>query len=372
MKKFWQKLGCLTIAACCALTATACGMETDVDIDKTKTQLYIGLTPNGYGDSWLTTAIDRFQTQYADYEFEPGSGKHGAQVIVQSIGYGSDVEAKIADADYTIAYTSDVNYHSFITKGLLYDMTSIVDAKFADTDENGAAVQNSIGDKFLNAQDRASYTENGKIYALPYTPGDFGITYDRDLFEEKGLFFLADPARNNFAYYTGSEDNKVYTLGKSAGNTLSVGRDGVLGTADDGLPATYEQFYFLMNKMIDLGITPITWTGKLHSYLTQMLYCLWANNEGAANMRMIYDLTGTANDIIDIDAGGNITYRDPIAINSDNGYVLQNQVGKYQALDFLYHVIDILKGDEKGNKLVTKETIDHIAAQDNFLMLHCI
>lgn len=86
MKKLIKKLICMTLAVACVLTSVACfGEEDAVKIDKTKTQLYVGIVPSGYGTSWLYDLIDKFENEYKDYEFEPGTGKKGAQVIVKSL-----------------------------------------------------------------------------------------------------------------------------------------------------------------------------------------------------------------------------------------------------------------------------------------------
>lgn len=380
MKKLFTKFACLALAALCTVSFTACGAGNgggesggNVDIDVNKTQLYVGLVPSGYGNSWLYKEFERFEKAYADYEFEPGTGKKGVQCILDDISYGNTIAQSLASARYKIVMTQDVNYNDLITKKLILNLNDILHAEFDDTDISGNAVKSTIYDKFTSVEARENYTINGGIYAIPFVSGEDGISYDRDLFEEKGLFFLAtDPDNGDYhAYYETEGSEKVYLLGgkPGSGEVLSMGRDGVPGTYDDGLPATYEQFYFLMDTIMDLGMTPITWSGKyLNEYGRNLLYSFWVNNEGFENMRLNYTFDGVAKDLIDIDASGNITKLPDTVIDENNGYLLTRQEGKYQALEFFNTVLKKMKArDAKGYNLATKDSIDHLMAQDNFL-----
>ena len=378
MKKHLTRLLALLLGAVSAFSFAGClpveEEKDEVVIDVHKTQLYVGLVPSGYGNSWLKQEFARFEEAYADYEFEPGTGKKGVQCILDDVSYGNQIDQSLPGARYKIVMTQDVNYNDLVSRNLIYNLNDIIDAPFTDADSQGNEITSTIRGKFLSSDSERDYTINGGVYALPFVSGEDGISYDRDLFLEKGLFFLAsDPDNDDYhAYYELEEGTgeKIYLLGgkTGSGEVLSMGRDGVAGTYDDGLPATYEQFYYLMNAIIDLGMTPITWSGKyLNEYGRQLLSTIWANNEGAEQMKLNYTFNGVANDLIDIDENGNITERGPVTITQENGYLLTHQKGKYQALDFFDNVLEILKRDEKGYNMATKNTVDHLMAQDNFL-----
>ena len=87
------------------------------------------------------------------------------------------------------------------------------------------------------------------------------------------------------------------------------------GTYDDGLPATWNDFVFLMEEMIRRGITPFTWANMSY-YRTAMLKALWANYEGYDDYLLNYSFNGTHSSLGEI--------------REDNGYILQNQGGKRQ------------------------------------------
>ena len=371
MKNKIGKIACLTLALTCAASsfAACAGTAPGEQIDLTKTQLYVGLVPSGYGNSWLYKAIDRFEAAYADYEFEPGTGKKGAEIIIDDVAYGNTIATSLPTARYEVVYTEDVNYFDLISKGLLYDMSAMLTEEFADTDANGNAITSTIADKIAVDYIEEVYTHNGKMYALPFVANDRGIIYDRDLFEEKGYFFIAtDPDSNDYKAY--KQSNGSYLFGKESDpdTQLSQGRDGKPGTWDDGLPATYEQFFALFGQMLTDGVTPITWSGMYASYYTYWLTGVWANNEGYDQMLLNYTFDGTANTIVEsVDANGNVTLKDPIAITQDNGYELYAQAGRYYALEFGDRVIEEMKKDLKGNAVLFKDSVDQQTAQDNFI-----
>ena len=371
MRKKIGKILCLTLAfACASSSLLACGgTSAGGNIDKTKTQLYVGLVPSGYGNSWLYKAIDRFESAYANYEFEPGTGKKGVEVIVDDVSYGNTIATSLPTARYEVVYTEDVNYFDLISKNLLYDMTSIVNGEFADTDVNGNVITSTLVDKIAVDYIEEVYTHNGRIYGLPFVANDRGIIYDRDLFEEKGYFFIAsDPDSNDYKAYKQSDG--TYYMGKEADpdTELSQGRDGKPGTWDDGLPATYEQFFALFSQMLMDGVTPITWAGMYPSYFTNWITGLWANNAGYDEMLLNYTFNGTSNTLVEsVDANGKVTLKGATAITQDSGYELYSQAGRYYALEFADKVIEEMKKDQKGNEALFKDSVDHLTAQDNFI-----
>ena len=60
-----------------ALTTGCGGRKTDTD-DPTKTNIHIHNYNGGIGSEWLSNAVARFETKFADYSFE--EGKTGVKV----------------------------------------------------------------------------------------------------------------------------------------------------------------------------------------------------------------------------------------------------------------------------------------------------
>lgn len=88
-------------------------------------------------------------------------------------------------------------------------------------------------------------------YAIPHYSAYTGIIYDIDLFDENLYYFAKTP--------TGSALEELFV----ADNTVarSAGPDGVEGTDDDGLPATYDEFFKLCEYIKQGAATPLVWTG---------------------------------------------------------------------------------------------------------------
>ncbi|MBQ7369259.1 MAG: hypothetical protein IJW60_06090, partial [Clostridia bacterium] len=113
---------------------------------------------------------------------------------------------------------------------------------------------------------------------------------------------------------------------------------------DDGLPATYDEFYLLCDFMAANSITPFIWPGKSIGYSDMVTMSLWRNYEGFEQMNNYYNLTGTLDNCVVLDNNGKMQFGtdgEPLIESvqltndgRDNGYVGALQAGKYYALKF--------------------------------------
>ena len=110
------------------------------------------------------------------------------------------------------------------------DITEAVTEPLTEYGEQG-----SIEDK-MTTQQQNWFKVNGSYYAIPHYEGYYGMFYDVDTFDERNLFMTDS---GTFTNYSGR--------GK--------GVDGVAGTYDDGLPATYEEFLEEKQKIIESGVS---------------------------------------------------------------------------------------------------------------------
>ncbi len=289
-------------------------------------------------------------------------------------------------------------------------------------EEGGETIEEKINEEFLDYLDRdntnhATLTrfetsENEKYYAMPYYLAMKSFIYDRELWNEKGWFILHSPSKiiaetieNNgdVATALGNYDSQIariiagdetapWILGNENGVTredlhnpageswtdpydLAPGPDGVFGTSDDGLPATVEEFYILMDQIVTDKCEPIIYTGKFPSYADSVTTNVWWNYEGVDNMRTFYSLTGTmTNSIVDLDSQGNFKYNEDGSIKTlssytfdnygkNDGYMAQRMLGKYYALQFAEK---IGKSNWLSNE-VDNTSVSHISAQSKFL-----
>lgn len=345
---------------------TACNREEGLEIDTSKTQLYVSNYTGGYGNEWLTSAVDRFQQKYAETEFEAGSGKKGVQVVVlDGKETGTVVFNTMRASSAEVFFTEGVYASDFVNAGLVADITDIVTEDLTMYGESG-----SIEDKLTDAQkDYFGMVENGQThyYMVPHYQSFRGLVYDVDLFDEEKLFIAKNGAPSE-TLQTGGTFSGTYVFTNEAGDR-SAGPDKLYGTSDDGLPATYEEFYALADKMGSKGITPVSYAGSVQVYYDDFLTALEADDAGLNDMMANYTFSGTVDSIVDIStvkSDGTYQLADPVEMNNRNGYLMARLEGKYNALKFTERLVT---GGKYGPYFSTDcfSSVSHIENQNNFL-----
>lgn len=342
-----------------ALPLTACGSRNDPmeqPKDDTKSQLYVGCWNGDFGTEWLSAIAKRFEQQYADHSFE--TGKKGVQVwVTGGSTYVYEFSDDLKNATDDIAIGEQGSYYGFVNKGSALDITDAVTTPLTEYGET-----KSIEDKFMSAEDVTYYgslaTKSEKAYyGLPWYESFMGFQYDLDYFEENNLYFAADGMGSN-----GFVTNKNMPK--------SNGPDGVEGTEDDGLPATYDDFFKLLDKIYDLGDEPVAWAGNAQVYLNNLLSSLAADYEGYDQMNIHYSLDGSFQYVVDkINADGTFSVRTE-TIDQSNGYLMKQSAGLYSGLQFLERLITTKEnGKNKYFNIThcTTTSYNHRFAQRKFL-----
>ena len=180
-------------------------------------------------------------------------------------------------------------------------------------------------------------TASAPLYkTLPWYGYLYGAWYDADLFDQEELYSL--PGYKGLDCIEGTADD-------------NLGPDGVEGSYDDGLPATWEDMKVLLQTMVspDYKIVPFTWSGAYGYMRTHWLDTIVATYEGIADMELNYTFNG-----VDSDFG---------QITPANAYLLQKQTGKYVGLK----VVEYLIQNAMHSKTSFDTSQDHIGAQEDFL-----
>ena len=319
MKKLIKLLSLTLCFVMACSTFIGCGGKDDGGkVDDNKTQLYVSNYDGGFGDEWLYSAKTNFEALYENESFE--EGKKGVQVwITPSELNGPDLMNGVLGAREQVFIAQSVYYYDYLSTGCMLDISDVVTNPLSEFGEN-----NTIENKLLKEQ-KDFLKVNEKYYAVPHYFGANGIIYDVDLFDSCNAFFGADGK-----------------LGKKSTDTgLSVGGDGVPNTPDDGLPATYEQFYALCDRIIGASYTPLIWSGEHQFNMGYTTIAIAAEANGAANTNLLYSFNGTSDRVIkSVSSNGTITYEDaPYTINKDNGYKAYAQAGNYYALEFVRELV---------------------------------
>lgn len=296
------------------------------EIDEGKSQIYVGNYDGGVGHAWLEAVAADFEELYAETSFE--EEKVGVEIIIdngKANMAGNSLFANIPGSQNEMFITESVYYFDLVSQKLAYDITDVVTEKLTAYGED-VSILDKLADDYT---DYYKYYDN-KYYALPFFEGFKGFVYNIDIFEKYGFFIL------NEGYEVDSEQ---LNFGNSKSGDLSPGPDGKFGTNDDGMPATYNEFFALLDQMVLYNVDPFIWSGMYDAYLTSTQYQLWADYEGE-EMALNYTFSGTATDLVkEIRPDGSVLLEDPVEITSENAYLLQKQAGKYHALQFIKRLV---------------------------------
>lgn len=357
MKKTTKILS-LTFALAMATSAfsgfAGCRGAEDVDpfyreTDDTKTQLRVSNYQGGYGRAWLDNAIARFEEEYKDYPFEPGSGKKGIQIHVDSSingKSGNDYLAGVTSGNFDVHFTEDTFYYSLTGNSAGADITDIVtggeNGEYVYENEywDDAQTQPKTLESKMDTTVKSFFgldTDKGIVYkALPHYFAYRTLYYDVDIFDGYGLWMKEDGTfLGQDKTWQEAVKNKKVEKGevKKEDYPLSKGVDGDNGTEFDGLPATYDEFFKLLDYMLSRGVTPIHTYGKGGGPMNMLFYGAWAQNEGRESFLQTVNPVGTSDTLIEsIDANGVPTLMPKGTVV--DGKNVQAQLGKYQAIQF--------------------------------------
>ncbi len=359
MKKFIGTFMAAVLAALMSFSVFACTKPNEVDgiterIDESRTQIYVFNYNGGFGSEWLVSLKERFEKLHADDIYE--EGRKGVQVIIHNQKTAaSALVDQIENNRDEIYFTENAFYYT-----LLPHLEDITDAVTGDLtaygDDNGVnTVENKLSD---SQKDYFGVRESDGVhyYGLPHYMAYFGITYNVELFDKYNYYFAMNPTAPSGAGRFTSRNNP----------TKSVGVDGIQGTADDGLPTTYDEFFELCDYIAGDNNTPVEWAGAQYGgYLTYMFNALIADHEGEEQMMLNYKLEGTANDLGTVVNGNFVRDPQPTQITAKDGAELARQEGKYQALKFMNKLVTT---EKYHNDLAFNSGHSHMDAQDDFLL----
>ena len=349
-KSFFRSIVCLTLALMLTFSMAACGTNKDED-DPTKTNLHVFTYRAGYGDRWLERLKDAFEKVYENESFE--EGKTGVKIKITP-DMRQFNQAQVQKSEFDIFFFENEHYYKYVN--VLEDLTDVVNST---PDGDSRTILDKL-DKQQIDYFGARSGEETRFYAMPSYYGNYGIIYNVDLFNEKGYYLAAD--KTNGAII-GSDKNAKRTNGP----------DGLPDTDDDGLPATYEEFFILCDEIYNGNDTPVCWPGKYRQHhLGNLMDSLVSDYEGVEQMRLNYDFYGEAKDLVVLDASGKVVSKpdgSPVTeskmIKTANGYDVGRQAGKLYAMRFL----EKLMGNVNYyNADAFTETFSHTDNQELFLM----
>lgn len=341
---------------------TACGLKDPPDdvFDDTKTQLYVNTWDGGTGYNWLEAIAANFEEEFKDHSF--ADGKVGVQVHVDASRNNTSalLSANMKNSEYSISIGEEFYYAHCMPGDLLYDITDLLDDELGDG-------SGTISDKLFDEQKSYLTAYNGNYHALPWLAVFNGFTYDAALFEDNGLW-LADSngykPRTNSSYtgttYTGRGFVMPNNLKKAPGP------DGKYDTLDDGLPSSYEEFFYLLDYMVNnKGIDPMIYTGASTHYMNytwEALLMAWAGKDEMAT-HFTFDSKGKDVRII-TGWNGDEPIVESVRITQENGYLIKQQEALYYTLKFYKHLYSNASYFYAGS---ASKSFSNLAAQTIFI-----
>ncbi len=330
-------------------------------VDSSKTQLYVRNYQGGFGNKWLYNGKDKLEAKYAGVSLE--EGKSGVQVMITDVKETPD-SANIQNDEYEVYFVEKVQYLYLEKQGVLEDITDIVKGT---NPYDGKSIESKLTkeQKQFYGIEKDGVT---KYYALPHYMTSMGIVYDIDLFEDRGFYFA-----EGYENETLLEDKFVV----DKDSPRSAGPDGISGNDDDGLPATYEDFWNLCEYISGSGYTPLNWGGTdaASYYVTTLMAQLMANYQGAEEYMRNFTMEGELSEVVKLDSNGNVvmksdgtpeTEKVTLDPSQNNGYETYRTAAYYYALGF---VRDLMKYSDKYaiSANVSSKNYDAFKAQKDYV-----
>ena len=341
MKKHLYIVATILILFNLLFLLTSCHHDMSTELkDESKSQLYIYNYDGGIGTDWLREIKTKFEDKYADTSFE--NNKKGVQIFIQANKDFDSDNFVFSQSICQVAFCEKLTAAYFVNNNDLLDLTDVVNDIIS---QDGV----SISDSVLSAM---QFKEKDHYYAIPHYEGGGGLIYDKDLFNSKNFYIAKDGSYTNDS------------------NEFSDGPDGISGTSDDGLPATYEEFFDLCAQMKRKGVTPFIIAGKYkYEYCSYILDRLSASYNGKDITNAYFSLSMDdykyVTDMIENEDTlfGYDLVTQTSNLNVNNGYIAKQNAGNYYALSFLKEIIANKYYDEQG----WASTREHLDAQEIYL-----
>lgn len=301
-------IAAITAIFCLTSAFVGCGKTDDGgndNVDATKTQLYVYVFSRGYGTEYLYKLKNRYEALHENDVYE--EGKKGVQIMINASDDNSATKyaENIKNQKDEVFFAEDSYYRLLANAGALLDLTDAVTTRSEYDGKTVAGKFNSQQDDYLKV--------NGKYYGVPHYQGEYGFVYDADLFERKGYYFkdgytVADgfvANKYDSAQYGEYYSDEMFVSAGDKTTKRTAGPDCVEGTADDGLPTTYDEFFFLLEHIAANGDIPVSWAGSYYDgYLNLLTHSLATDYEGIDDMSLNYTFNGADSEMIKLDANG--------------------------------------------------------------------
>lgn len=320
MKKVLSLTMAIFISLTVAFTSAGCENRTGTKVKEGHTPLYVNVLSCGVGTAFAESLESKFE------EMCYARGDKVDVIITTNDVNGNEGITAVRGGGTDIFYFNgfDISYYVNLaekTSNAVLDITDIV------TEGGEDSIYNRLEDASRDYYNVGTES-NPKFFALPWFSSYFGTVYDVELFREKH-YYRNDPeipSDSAILEYTGLD-------GITGNADDAYGPDGVEGTVDDGLPATWNDFRLLLEQMQNTQVKPFAFTMQ-GNYTESWLYGVWGSYEGSKNVDILTTFNGTYKSR---NEQGGI---DETLITPENAYLMSEQTGKLAALEIAKYIVD--------------------------------
>lgn len=280
----------------------ACGGADSGDGDGGgKQNILFSVFNGGYGTDWANYAAQKFNATQDKYQIKV--------IPSEDEWYAIEAGFKSGTLEYDI-FLNSPDYKEAISLGWLEDLTDVYNSK----PDGNKTVYEKVKDRDKDYVDTVHKSE-GKYYTIPFQDGFMGFVYDHDIFLENGFLI-------------GKNGKPI----NSSSDELSVGRDGVANTFDDGHPANITEYELMLNKITQTnGMKAFLWSGLLSYYVTPLYSAIFAEYDGIENYKNSFSFTGNYS---------NPVTKENLTFTKATGYNTFKMQGRLEALKFMENYMD--------------------------------
>lgn len=259
-------------------TVAMMGCGTKKEDDDKRPSLTVSTFNGGYGREWL----DNIVNSYNALKNSDGTLKNKYKIVVRATkDEFSTVKSAImgGTADYDMFY-SNGGVYSLIDGNYLEPIDDVWNGKPDGT--------RTLKEMTFGAEDyEQAYSgtpgtpQEGHIYAVPQQESVRTFVYDHELFLENELLIKSEDADGRITGWASTEDE------------LSVGKDGIKGTYDDGHPVTEKAWATMCEKIFNtLGALSLS-TKTFAMYANTIANMVAAQYEGVDTFKKNWTLQGS-------------------------------------------------------------------------------
>ena len=314
------------------------------------------------------------------------NGTKGAWVQVKSTGSGlsTGIDQTVLSED--IHFVSTGTYNSQMNNYAQY-LANIDDIVRSTIPGESKTILDKIPQherwEYSIKDENSTNADKREYYGVPGSGTYAGLSYDKDLFDDNGLYFakpdvvIGETEREIESSIIYPADDPLYGglyVMTSVDENKSVGPNGVPGDGDDGLPSSLFELIVLCEQIDNLpgGVAPFTVSEAQSWYINSFADALYASLLGEQNMNAINSFVtgGDGMEIVvgfedeNLFSGVDIGLKKPKAVkvntNLQTGYYTTWSLDKYYTYAFLALM------EKEGWYLNSPET--HTTIQKEFIL----